>query len=125
MYLLTTLSITQAVLSYVDQFVEDLIEDSCQFAKLSGAQSLEVRHIAIILERQHNIRLPGYTADELRSTRKTQPAPGWHQKMQAVQAAKITNASQVAAKGETNGAKPSLNGGMVRTGSAILSTQLS
>lgn len=99
----------QAVLSYVDQFVEDLIADSCDLAKVSGAQALDVKHIAITLERQHNIRLPGYSADELRTTRKTQPGPGWYQKIQAIQTAKVTNAT-LAAKGENGRRAVVLNG---------------
>jgi transcription initiation factor TFIID subunit 12 len=43
-----------------------------------------------VLERNYNIRIPGYASDELRTVKKTLPTQGWVQKMSAVQAAKVT-----------------------------------
>ena len=43
----------------------------------------------MVLERQYNIRVPGYATDEIRTVRKIQPATGYLQKMNAVQAAKV------------------------------------
>jgi transcription initiation factor TFIID subunit 12 len=51
---------------------------------------LEIRDIQLILERNYNIRIPGYASDEIRTVRKFQPAPGWINKMSAIQAAKVT-----------------------------------
>ena len=42
-----------------------------------------------MLERVYNIRIPGYTSDELRTVRKVQPAQTWISKVHAVQAAKV------------------------------------
>ena len=63
---------------------------ACQVAKLRGNNTLELRDFQLVLERTYNIRVPGYTLDEIRTVRKQPPAPGWTQKMSAVQAAKLT-----------------------------------
>lgn len=67
-----------------------MIVSACRLAKLRQSTSLELRDIQLILERNYNIRVPGYASDELRTVRKIQPAPGWTQKLSAVQAAKVT-----------------------------------
>jgi len=56
---------------------------------LRGAGTLEVKDIQLVLERQYNIRIPGYSMDDVRTVKKTQPAPAYLQKMNAVQAAKL------------------------------------
>lgn len=50
---------------------------------------LEIRDLQLVLERKYNIRVPGYTSDELRTVRKAQPSAAWIAKMSAVQAAKV------------------------------------
>ena len=70
--------------------VDNVITASCQLAKLRGSSSLELRDIQVILERNYNIRVPGFASDELRTVRKIQPTQGWSQKMSAVQASKVT-----------------------------------
>ncbi len=49
-----------------------------------------MRDIQLILERNYNIRVPGYASDELRTVKKVIPAQAWTQKLSAVQAAKVT-----------------------------------
>ena len=44
----------------------------------------------MVLERQYNIRIPGFSTDEVRTVKRPQPAAGWAHKMSAVQAAKVT-----------------------------------
>ncbi|KIW80865.1 hypothetical protein Z517_03888 [Fonsecaea pedrosoi CBS 271.37] len=90
-------------LSIADDFVDDLVTAACKLAKLRGSSSLELRDIQIILERQYNIRVPGYSTDEIRTVRRPQPAPGWAHKMSAVQAAKLTGGANSAAATGTNG----------------------
>merc|ERR1712000_782601 len=77
-------------LSIADDFVDELVTQACKLAKLRGSSSLELRDIQIVLERQYNIRVPGYSTDEVRTVRRPQAAPGWAHKMSAVQAAKLT-----------------------------------
>ena len=59
-------------------------------AKLRQSSTLELRDIQLILERNYNIRVPGYATDETRTVKKIQPSQGWTQKLSAVQAAKVT-----------------------------------
>ena len=81
--------VEEAVLSLTDNFVDNVIQKACSLAKLRQGQTLEVKDIQMVLERNYGIRIPGYSLDELRTVRKFQPAPGWVGKVQAVQAGKV------------------------------------
>jgi transcription initiation factor TFIID subunit 12 len=83
-HLLTT---PQAVLQLADDFV--VIGSACKLSKLRESPQLEIRDIQLILERNYNIRIPGYASDEVRTVRKVVPASGWVDKMKAVNAAKV------------------------------------
>ena len=63
---------------------------ACKLAVARGSKVLETRDLQMAIERGYNIRIPGYTSDELRTVRKVQPHPSWIAKMSAVQAAKVT-----------------------------------
>ncbi|KAK5939616.1 Transcription initiation factor TFIID subunit 12 [Knufia obscura] len=91
-------------LGLVDDFIDDLLVSSCRLAKLRGAQSLEAKDVQVILERQYNIRVPGFSTDEIRTVRKNQPAAGWAHKVGAVQAAKLMNGSGSGAAVASGGA---------------------
>ena len=80
----------QTLLQVADDFVDQVIVAACRLAKLRQSSTLELRDLQLILERNYNIRVPGYASDELRTVRKTQPTPGWAQKLGAIQAAKVT-----------------------------------
>ncbi|ERF70759.1 hypothetical protein EPUS_05111 [Endocarpon pusillum Z07020] len=65
------------MLNVADDFVDDLISTACKVAKLRGASSLEIRDIQLVLERQWNIRVPGFSSDEIRTYLSPCPwAPG-------------------------------------------------
>ncbi|KAL1583956.1 hypothetical protein WHR41_07430 [Cladosporium halotolerans] len=81
--------VEEAVLSLTDNFVDNVIQKACQLAKLRQGQTLDVKDVQMVLERNYGIRIPGYSLDELRTVRKFQPAPGWVGKVQAVQAGKV------------------------------------
>ena len=70
--------------------MDQVIVSACKLAKLRSSSTLELRDIQMILERNYNIRIPGYASDEIRAVRKVVPAPTWTQKLSAVQAAKVT-----------------------------------
>ena len=76
---------------------------ACKLAKLRGQSVLDIRDIQVILERQYNIRIPGYSTDEIRTVRRTHPNVEYLQKMGAIQAAKVTGASSFGLAG--NGGK--------------------
>ncbi|KAI1174750.1 hypothetical protein F4777DRAFT_579642 [Nemania sp. FL0916] len=85
-----TPDVEESVLTIADNFVDDVLHKACSLAKERGSKVLEIRDIQIVLERVYNIRIPGYTSDELRTVRKVQPSPNWLAKMSAIQAAKVT-----------------------------------
>lgn len=87
----------QSILELVDEFIDNVATTACKMAKLRGSDTLDIKDIQIILERNWNIRIPGYAADEIRTVRKFNPAPGYHQKMAALAAQKQLN--QTAGKG--------------------------
>ncbi|KAH0553177.1 hypothetical protein GP486_006642 [Trichoglossum hirsutum] len=82
--------VEESILTLADDFVDQVITSACRLAKLRQSSTLEIRDIQLILERNYNIRVPGYASDEIRTVRKFAPAQGWTQKMSAVQAAKVT-----------------------------------
>ncbi|KAG6054662.1 hypothetical protein E4U17_003615 [Claviceps sp. LM77 group G4] len=84
-----TPDVEESVLSMADSFVDNVLHASCRNAKERGSKVLEIRDIQLVLERTYNIRVPGYSSDELRTVRKVLPSPGWIAKMSAVQAAKV------------------------------------
>lgn len=72
-----------------DDFVDTVISNACKLAKLRESAQLDIRDLQLVLERNYNIRIPGYASDEVRTVRRLAPAAGWTQKMNAVQAAKV------------------------------------
>lgn len=82
--------VNQTLLDVADEFVDSVIIGACRLAKLRGSTVLEIRDLQLVLERNYNIRVPGYASDELRTVRKIQPTQAWTQKMSAVHAAKVT-----------------------------------
>ncbi|RDW68035.1 hypothetical protein BP6252_09431 [Coleophoma cylindrospora] len=85
----------ESILNVADSFVDQVLQSACKNAKERGSNMLEIRDIQLTLERQYNIRIPGYASDEIRTVRKIQPAPNWISKMSAVQAAKVTRKDDV------------------------------
>jgi transcription initiation factor TFIID subunit 12 len=77
------------MLLLADQFMDNVILTACRNAKERGSKVLEIRDLQLVLERVYNIRVPGYSSDELRTVRKVQPSAAWISKMSAVQAAKV------------------------------------
>ncbi|KAL5337544.1 transcription initiation factor TFIID subunit A-domain-containing protein [Aspergillus crustosus] len=78
------------ILQMADDFVDDVITAACRLAKLRHSSSLEIRDIQLVLERNYNMRISGFSTDDLRTVKKPQPTQGWTQKMSAIQAAKVT-----------------------------------
>ncbi|KAI1773244.1 hypothetical protein F4818DRAFT_423694 [Hypoxylon cercidicola] len=84
-----TPDVEESVLSVADNFVDNVLHMACRLAKERGSKVLEIRDMQLVLERVYNIRIPGYTSDELRTVRKVQPSANWISKVHAVQAAKV------------------------------------
>jgi transcription initiation factor TFIID subunit 12 len=54
------------LLSIADEFIDSVTNFACRLAKHRGAETLEVRDLQLHLERNHNIRIPGFASDETR-----------------------------------------------------------
>ena len=79
----------KAICELADEFIDTVATHACRLAKTRESHTLEIRDIQTILERNYNIRIPGYAIDDVRTVRKFQPAAAWQAKMNAVQAAKV------------------------------------
>lgn len=66
----------QLLLDIADEFIDSVTNFACRLAKHRGGDSLEVRDLQLHLERNHNIRVPGFASDETRiSMSQTAVAP--------------------------------------------------
>lgn len=79
------------ILQMTDDFVDDVVSSACRLAKMRDSTMLDVRDLQLVLERNYNMRISGFSTDDLRTVRKPHPTQGWFAKMSAVQAAKVTH----------------------------------
>lgn len=77
------------MLQLADEFFDNVVTQACRLAKLRGSNTLDIRDVQLVLQRQYNIRIPGYSTDDVRTVRKVQPTAAYLQKMGAIQAAKV------------------------------------
>ncbi|KAK7692499.1 hypothetical protein QCA50_004125 [Cerrena zonata] len=54
------------LLDIADEFIDSVTNFGCRLAKHRGADSLEIKDLQLHLERNHNIRIPGFASDETR-----------------------------------------------------------
>ncbi|EPQ56944.1 hypothetical protein GLOTRDRAFT_73406 [Gloeophyllum trabeum ATCC 11539] len=54
------------LLDIADEFIDSVTNFGCRLAKHRGGDTLEVRDLQLHLERNHNIRIPGFSSDETR-----------------------------------------------------------
>ncbi|KAH6914747.1 transcription initiation factor TFIID subunit A-domain-containing protein [Coprinopsis sp. MPI-PUGE-AT-0042] len=52
------------LLNIADEFIDSVTNFACRLAKHRGGDTLEVRDLQLHLERNHNIRIPGFASDE-------------------------------------------------------------
>ncbi|OZJ04287.1 hypothetical protein BZG36_02588 [Bifiguratus adelaidae] len=80
------------LLDIADEFIESVTTFGCRLAKHRKSNVLEVKDLQLHLERNWNVRIPGFASDEIRSVRKTN-VPASHQaKVQAVNSARQADA---------------------------------
>ncbi|KAI8968867.1 transcription initiation factor TFIID subunit A-domain-containing protein [Mycotypha africana] len=76
------------LLEIADEFIESVTTFACQLAKHRKSNTLEVKDVQLHLERNWNIRIPGFAADDIRPLRKTNTSSSHQAKVQAVNTAK-------------------------------------
>lgn len=79
------------LLDLADEFVTSVTSFACRLAKHRKSDSLDVRDVQLHLERNWNIRIPGYAADEIRSTRKFMPNSAHNSKLNGLSINKSVN----------------------------------
>ncbi|CAM0140686.1 Transcription initiation factor TFIID subunit 12 [Umbelopsis sp. WA50703] len=84
------------LLEIADEFIESVTTFACRLAKHRKSDTLEVKDLQLHLERNWNIRIPGFASDEVRSLRKP-VVPANHQtRLQAVNVAKSQTGPSIA-----------------------------
>jgi transcription initiation factor TFIID subunit 12 len=76
--------VEELLLDLADEFVTSVTSFACRLAKHRKSDTLEVKDVQLHLERNWNIRIPGYLADEVRSLRKVVPTQSYVQKVNGV-----------------------------------------
>jgi len=58
--------VEELLLDIADEFLDSVANFGCRLAKHRNGDTLEVRDLQLHLERNHNIRIPGFASDETR-----------------------------------------------------------
>lgn len=83
--------VEELLLDLADEFVLSVTTFACRLAKHRKTESVDARDVQLHLERNWNIRIPGYAMDEVRGMRKWQPSSSYNQKVSGVEIAKAVN----------------------------------
>ncbi|EGV63204.1 hypothetical protein CANTEDRAFT_130715 [Yamadazyma tenuis ATCC 10573] len=83
--------VEELLLDLADEFINSVTGFACRLAKHRKVESIDVRDVQLHLEKNWNIRIPGYSMDEIKSTRRWQPTPTYQQKVSGVEISKSVN----------------------------------
>ncbi|KAA8495338.1 Transcription initiation factor TFIID subunit 12 [Porphyridium purpureum] len=72
--------------AHAEEFIESVTEQACKLARHRGGTTLEARDIQMHLEKNWNVRVPGY-GDDPKPVRRAPPNPVHQQRLQQVQKA--------------------------------------
>ncbi|KAJ1723772.1 Transcription initiation factor TFIID subunit 12 [Coemansia biformis] len=67
-----------------DEFIESVTSFACQLAKHRKSDTLEAKDLQLHLERNWNIRIPGFSAEEIRSVRKATVSQAHQERLNAI-----------------------------------------
>ncbi|GAB6026731.1 Transcription initiation factor TFIID subunit 12 [Chamberlinius hualienensis] len=73
--------VEEMLLQIADDFIENVVTNSCLLAKHRKANTLEVKDVQLNLERNWNLWIPGFGSDELRPYKKSCVTEAHKQKM--------------------------------------------
>jgi transcription initiation factor TFIID subunit 12 len=76
------------LLEVADEFIESVTSFSSKLANHRGSPTLEVKDLQLHLERNWNIRIPGFASDEIRPVRKGGSTSSYNSRLNAIIQAK-------------------------------------
>ncbi|ODV74934.1 Taf12p CYBJADRAFT_124867 [Cyberlindnera jadinii NRRL Y-1542] len=76
--------VEELLLDLADEFVTNVTSFACRLAKHRKSDTLDTKDIQLHLEKNWNIRIPGYSSDEIRNVRKWQPNAAHNQRIQGI-----------------------------------------
>jgi len=77
--------VEELLVDMANDFIERVVTFSCQLAKHRGSDVLEVKDVQLHLERNWNIRVPGFPREDARVAKPVKPTEGHKQRLTAVQ----------------------------------------
>jgi transcription initiation factor TFIID subunit TAF12 len=78
----------ELLMEVADEFIDSVLQQSCKIARHRRGQMLEVRDVQLHLERNWNIRIPGYAAEDVKTAKKYNPTVSHTARLAAVNQAK-------------------------------------
>lgn len=84
-------NVEELLLDLADEFINSVTSFACRLAKHRKVDTIDTKDVQLHLERNWNIRIPGYAMDEIRLTRKLQPTASYNQKISGVDISKSVN----------------------------------
>lgn len=83
--------VEELLLDLADEFITSVTSFACRLAKHRKVETIDVKDVQLHLERNWNIKIPGYSIDEIKSVRRLQPSSSYQQKVSGVEIAKSVN----------------------------------
>lgn len=86
--------VQEVLVDIANDFIERVVGSACQLAKHRGSETLEAKDVQLHLERNWNLRVPGFGRDEIRPAKVARQSEAAKKAMSAVQ----RDANQYAAR---------------------------